>query len=258
LRLEVKYDISKVDENNKSNKVNGDLVTIIFLMTVLLLVSVVSPILLMHSTSWQGLNADYTIFQLVLQVANGQGIASHLPIALQSSSQASPLLLSSPTSNNSNYIKLDITSSRLIHGVAGQFIRIKGSITNLNPRDAQLGGIAYISLVDNKLKVPVDLEDWSAEKGLYIPSLGINQSLPLEWNVRLVKAGTYTVDILFNKDGDYSMPPVSSSKILMEVAPKLNLNPGNVLPVAFGVPASLMALLGALHYIRGRKTGIYG
>jgi hypothetical protein len=43
----------------------------------------------------------------------------------------------------------------------------------------------------------------------------------------------------------------------MEVAPKHNLNPGNVLPIAFGVPASLMGFFGILNYIRGRKTGIY-
>ena len=224
-------------------------------MTVVLLVSIITLQLLSHVTGWQALNSDYNIFGFLPQLADGQSIARHLPLALQSSSQALSPPLSSATRINNN-IKLDITS-REIHGVAGRFVRIKGSITNLNPRNALLGGIAYISLVDNKLKVPVDLEDWSAEKGLYIPSLEISQSIPLEWNVRLVKAGSYTVDILFNKDGDYSMPPVASSMILMEVAPKLNLNPGNVLPVAFGVPAVLMALLGVFNYIRGKKTGIY-
>jgi hypothetical protein len=53
------------------------------------------------------------------------------------------------------------------------------------------------------------------------------------------------------------MPPIISSRILMEVAPKLNLNPGNVLPIAFGVPAVLMGLLGIINYIRGKKTGVY-
>ena len=49
-------------------------------------------------------------------------------------------------------------------------------------------------------------------------------------------------------------PAIVSSKVFLEVAPKLNLNPGNVLPVTFGV----MGFLGVVGYIRGRKTGIYG
>jgi hypothetical protein len=166
-----------------------------------------------------------------------------------------PTSLSQITGNNN--IKLDISSPREIHGIAGQFIKIKGFITNHDPKHTFLGGIAYISLVDNNLKVPVDLEDWSAEKGLYIPSVNITQPIPLEWTVRLVKAGSYSVDILFNKEGSYHMPPIASSRILMEVSPKLNLNPGNVLPVAFGVPAVLIGLLGVLNYIRGKKTGVY-
>ncbi len=83
------------------------------------------------------------------------------------------------------------------------------------------------------------------------------QSLPLEWNVRLVKAGSYTVDILYNGDSDLGSPPVASSKIFMDVQPKFNLNPENILPVAFGVPAALLAVLGSIKYHRGRKTGVY-
>jgi len=42
--------------------------------------------------------------------------------------------------------------------------------------------------------------------------------------------------------------PIASSKVFLEVAPKLNLNPGNVLPIAFGVPALIMGLLGVVSY----------
>jgi hypothetical protein len=139
-----------------------------------------------------------------------------------------------------------------LNGIAGQFIKIEGIITNLSHNETINGGIAYISIVDIKNKIPIDLEDWSAD------AIEAGQSLPLEWNVRLVKAGSYTIDLLFNKDGDFASPPSASSKVFLEVAPKLNLNPGNVLPVAFGVPAIIMGVLGVVNYIRGRKTGIYG
>jgi len=155
-------------------------------------------------------------------------------------------------------IKIDITSAHRVNGIAGQFIKIDGIITNLRHNETINGGIAYISIVDTKNKIPIDLEDWSAEKGLYIPYIEAGQSLPLEWNVRLVKAGSYTIDVLFNKDGDLASPPIASSKVFLEVAPKLNLNPGNVLPIAFGVPALIMGVLGVVSYIRGRKMGIYG
>jgi hypothetical protein len=171
---------------------------------------------------------------------------------------ASPLTVVSITTPPPSNVKIDLASAHKVNGIAGQFIKIEGIITNLSHNETINGGIAYISIVDIKNKVPIDLEDWSAAKGLYIPSIEAGQSLPLEWNVRLVTAGSYTIDLLFNKDGDFASPPSASSKVFLEVAPKLNLNPGNVLPVAFGVPALIMGVLGVVNYIRGRKTGIYG
>lgn len=156
----------------------------------------------------------------------------------------------------SSEIRLEGTSAPQVHDFAGQIIRIEGRITNTG-ETGNSGGIAYITIVDLIDKVPVDLEDWSAEKGLYIPSIEPGQSLPLEWNVRLVKAGTYTISILFNRDSELGAPPVASTKIFLEVKPKFNLNPENILPVAFGVPAGLIAILGSVNYYRGRKLGIY-
>jgi len=148
------------------------------------------------------------------------------------------LLDASGASPSSDDILVKVTSPTEVHGSAGQIIRIEGTISNVGSKStSNSGGIAYISIVDLVAKVPVDLEDWSAEKGLYIP---------------------YTIDILFNRDSDLSSPPFSSSKIFLTVQPKFNLNPENILPVAFGVPAVLLAILGSVNYYRGRKTGIYG
>lgn len=154
----------------------------------------------------------------------------------------------------SNPIKMKITSSNNIHAIAGQIITVNGTMTNLGP--STVGGIAYISIIDVKDKIPIDLEDWSAHKGIAIDSIAPGQSIPMEWNVRLVKDGSYTVVILFSSN-DGSVPPTASSKTFLEVAPKQNLNPGNVLPIVFGVPAVLMAILGTINYTRGRKMGVY-
>jgi hypothetical protein len=172
------------------------------------------------------------------------------------------MLLTHPSTQNR--LKIDVLSNPNLLGTAGQFVIIEGKITNLNSsspssfKKNNVSGIAYISIVDVKDRVPVDLEDWSVEKGLYIPFIESGHSLPLQWSLRLVKAGSYNVAILFNSNADPYSPPISSSRIIMEVKPKMNLNPGNILPVAFGVPAGLMGIFGTLNYIRGRKTGIYG
>jgi hypothetical protein len=209
-----------------------------------LLSTVVFPLVITITTSITNVTSTTNTF-LPVQLAFGADMS------------AVPATLTSSSSSSSNNIKLNVTSQQQVHAVAGQFISIKGTITNLSPTEPVKGGIAYISLVDLKDKIPVDLEDWSAQKGLYIPSIASSQSLPLEWKVRLVKAGSYTIGMLFNKDSDLSSPPAASSKVFLEVAPKLNLNPGNVLPVAFGVPAVLMSTLGIINYLRGRKMGIY-
>ncbi|MGA9150743.1 MAG: hypothetical protein WBZ36_09200 [Candidatus Nitrosopolaris sp.] len=74
--------------------------------------------------------------------------------------------ISRMTSSLPSDIKIDITSAHRVNGIAGQFIKIDGIITNLSHNETINGGIAYISIVDIKNKIPIDLEDWSAEKGL--------------------------------------------------------------------------------------------
>ena len=174
-------------------------------------------------------------------------------------SQLSSLGLNSSSSKNA--LRINISNpSQVIHKMVGKYTIINASLnylkSNENPSNSTIDGIAYISIVDVKDRIPVDLEDWSVEKGLYIPSISPGQSLPLEWNVRLVKAGSYTISVLFNENRNPFSSPIVSSRINLEVSPKLNLNPGNVLPVAFE-DHYLIGVLGSLNYLRGRKTGIY-
>jgi hypothetical protein len=154
----------------------------------------------------------------------------------------------------SGSITVLMTSPQQINGVAGQFVKVTGIITNAGLND-NVSGLAYISLLDTQNRAPLDLEDWSASRGIYVSSIAHGQSVSVEWDVRLVKAGSYSIAILFSQDG--VSPPIASSKILLEVAPKRNLNPDNVLPVAFGTPALLIGIFLAITFIRGKKMGIY-
>jgi len=160
----------------------------------------------------------------------------------------------SPAGGSGN-ITILISSPQQINGVTGQHITVRGVITNVGHND-DVSGLAYISLVDTQNRVPLDLEDWSASKGIYMASIAHGQSVPVEWDVRLVKAGSYSIIILFSEDGGVSSPFVSQ-KVLLEVASKKNLNPGNVLPVAFGTPVLLVGIFVVITYIRGKKMGIY-
>ena len=165
-----------------------------------------------------------------------------------------------PVTSLQDKMEITVLSDQNIHGIAGQTIKIEGSIASLDhffSNKNNGSGIAYISIVDVKDRVPVDLEDWSAEKGLYISSIKPGHPLPLEWNVRLVKSGMYSISVLFNRDDDHFSNPITSQRITLEVSPKQNLNPNNVLPVAFGVPICLIIAFGVMNFLRGRKTGIY-
>ena len=93
------------------------------------------------------------------------------PTTLATSTATSLLVRSalnvSSTEKLSN-VKIDILSPTQINGIAGQFVIVKAKITNLNTNET-IRGIAYISIVDINNSQPIDLEDWSAEKGFSSP-----------------------------------------------------------------------------------------
>lgn len=144
-------------------------------------------------------------------------------------------------------LTLKILSEKTLSGTAGDFTTVNAQISNsgLQP----LNDITtYISLVDESNKMPVDLEDWSAEKGLFIGTIDSNQTLPLNWKIHFVKAGKYSLIIVAETAGQ-EIPEVSSI-VHFTVKPKLNLNPGQVLPVALGTPIVVLFIMLLLNYKR--------
>jgi hypothetical protein len=150
-------------------------------------------------------------------------------------------------------VRIDIISANQVSGLTGQFVKIQAKITNSNTK--AIGGVAYISILDVINNQPIDLEDWSAEKGIYIPTIAPGQSVTHEWSIRLVKAGNYTIDVIFNTNENLSSPTISS-RVFLVVQPKINLNPDNVLPVAFGVPILLVVIFVSVNYWRRNKLKI--
>jgi len=142
-------------------------------------------------------------------------------------------------------------SSKTLNGTAGDYVTIKAEISNASLM--QLSNITtYLSLVDTGTKLPVDLEDWSAEKGLFIGTIDSGQTLPLEWKIHFVKSGIYTLSIIANIDGQEK--PVTSMLTYFNVKQKINLDPGHVLPVALGEPLVLLLAFGFFSHYRNKKT----
>ncbi len=155
------------------------------------------------------------------------------------------------TSVNDQGVNITILSSKTLNGTAGDYVTVKGEINNASL--TQISNITtYLSLVDTGTKLPVDLEDWSAEKGLFIGVIDSGQTLPLEWKIHFVKAGTYTLSIIANTEGREK--PATSVLTYFNVQQKKNLDPGHVLPVALGEPLILLFVFGFLSYYRNKKT----
>ena len=153
-------------------------------------------------------------------------------------------------SGNSAPLVLEIMSSKTLSGTAGDYVTVVGDIKNTSQQPIT-DVTTYLSLVDTGNKLPVDLEDWSAEKGLYIGTIDAGQTLPLNWKIHFVKAGEYSL-IIVATTGGREVPEVSSITHF-QVNPKRNLNPGKVLPVALGTPIVLIFLLFLLNYKRHRS-----
>jgi hypothetical protein len=147
-------------------------------------------------------------------------------------------------------IELRILSSRTLSGTAGDFVIVEGEITNSNSQ-AVNNITTYLSLVNADTKMPVDLEDWSVERGLFIETIDPKQTLPLTWKIHFVQSGRYTLTIVADIEGNDM--PIASKLVYFKVLPKKNLNPGHVLPVALGEPLLIVFGFLALRYWRDKK-----
>jgi hypothetical protein len=147
----------------------------------------------------------------------------------------------------SNPLVLEILSSDKLSGTAGDYVTVNAQIKNTSQQPIT-DITTYLSLVDTQSKLPVDLEDWSAEKGLYIGTIEPDQIFPLNWKIHFVKAGIYSLIIVAIRAG--SEIPQVSGITSFQVNPKRNLNPGQVLPVALGTPIVLILIFSIVNYKR--------
>jgi hypothetical protein len=145
---------------------------------------------------------------------------------------------------------LNIPAHESLNGTAGDYVTVHCDVSNLG-KVVLTDVTTYLSLVDNASKMPVDLEDWSAERGLFIGTIAPGQTFPLDWKIHFVKAGDYSLIVVATGSG--SELPETSQIVRFRVNPKRNLEAAKVLPVALGEPVLLIFLMALVVFLRNRR-----
>lgn len=134
----------------------------------------------------------------------------------------------------------------------GDWLKFNSVVSNPSTQEAH-GVVAWISLVqvDPGQEQPVDLEDWSAHKAVTQAVLQPGQQVKVEWPMRLIQAGAYRVVIsAVDRETGHVM---TSPFVDFQVRRKPVVESGRILPVAFGVPAFVLAVM-AWRVYRGRAA----
>jgi hypothetical protein len=106
---------------------------------------------------------------------------------------------------------------------------------------------------------PVDPEDWSPVRTQAVGPLVVGQSSTQSWTIHAILDGDYMVYLVLipePNDPQSTSQPVVSSGIHMTVMPFSSLNPGDVLPLALGMPIGLTVLMFVLLWTRNRSINI--
>ena len=106
---------------------------------------------------------------------------------------------------------------------------------------------------------PVDPEDWSPVRTQAVAPLIVGQSSTQSWTIHAILDGDYMVYLVLipePNDPQSTSQPVVSSGIHMTVMPFTSLNPGDVLPLALGMPIGLTVLMFVLLWTRNRSINI--
>jgi hypothetical protein len=114
-----------------------------------------------------------------------------------------------------------------------------------NDGDQPLSGlVAHLNVLGLDPDVYVDPEDWSSRRTLYLDPLPARRSVTLRWDVQAVTTGRVLVYVTVTTQGGPGRV-VASDPLRVTVAQQRMLNAGGVLPLALGMPAAILLLMGA-------------
>lgn len=138
---------------------------------------------------------------------------------------------------------------------AGDRIAVTATVTNDTGRPVS-GGTVLLGLIDMTPRetAPLGLETWTGDpESVALPVLAPGGSASAVWHLVLIQPGPLGIyaSALNGAGGSVESSPVE----IVRVADRQVLNPGNVLPVAMGEPALLLAFLGFLRFTSSKRAG---
>lgn len=147
------------------------------------------------------------------------------------------------------------------HVKTGDTVRFATVVTN-NRAEASPSLIVAMNLInlDERGSV-VDPEDWSPRRTQYVQSLAPGQSAEHEWIIKTILEGNYMVYmvVLPEPQGvETTSQPIASQGIHLMVAPFTRLNPGGVLPFAFGGPLLVLVVMYFVYRWRRQQIDLGG
>jgi ABC-type transport system involved in multi-copper enzyme maturation permease subunit len=138
----------------------------------------------------------------------------------------------------------------------GDLLNFKTLIKNNEPLQQSAPLVVAMNIINLGSGQPVDPEDWSPERTQAIDPLKPGQTSELHWTVDPILKGDYLVYMVVAPKpigSTSTSQPITSSAIHLTVKQYTWLNPGNVLPLAIGMPAVLTAVWLGLRALRRRE-----
>jgi ABC-2 type transport system permease protein len=137
----------------------------------------------------------------------------------------------------------------------GEIFNFTTKVKNNEPHQQSAPLAVAMNIINLGSGQPVDPEDWSPERLQDIDPLAPGETSELHWEVDPILKGDYIVYMVVvpKPVGTTSTSqPKTSSAIHLTVKQYTWLNPGNVLPIAIGIPTVLTAAWVGLRVLRRR------
>jgi hypothetical protein len=130
---------------------------------------------------------------------------------------------------------------------------VTATVTNVSNRP--VGATLMLGLVDmtHARPAPLGLETWTSDpEAVALPLVAPGESASATWHLVMIQPGSlrfYATSMILPHG-----PMQSSRMMTLSIRDRRILNPANILPVALGEPLLLLAVLGAVRWVRRARA----
>lgn len=104
------------------------------------------------------------------------------------------------------------------------------------------GAILHLNIVSLDPGTYVDPEDWSSTRTRYVDEIPPNGEVTTTWKLQAVNSGSFAVYVTALPGRTAGSGLRTSKAVRVHVTGQRSLDPGGALPLALGVPATLVLL----------------